>query len=852
MPPKSTEKTNKNKKDTSIAHQIMLSKDSNIIETTYEKVLSIINRTKDFIKKTFRNAHRLIDDLDWVIKVISNKSLYSYEIKKPTLNRQNSEFNKFVNFVTKYNEEVIEMNQKHALVTGLLNIVSKREVLKRPSVCLKKILPEELKNMDYQKEKDKKNRKKNLINLIGNFILNLYYKTIEKQKNENEEKEKKNLSKQNTENKGKFNNYQLKDKNSKKLISDRNTKSKNKNNFDNKGKNLMENYNTSYSVGKRKKDNNDNSFIKIGKNDKASLSTIRKTMENYYFKYALTESEFDNKVKENIIKDNLIKENINQKKNVQIKKNISSQKGKNHTYLKKVTMPYRSYKNKFYRFEEENHNKSFDINKNNSRIIKNKLNKTIDNHNDINENKNKAYVDIYNNDINKTHIQKIIRIKYKQTPEEIKKNKAKKAQKEKEKNNISNDNNNENNNKNENNNINQEIHSIVKDPDRIPLNILLEQYFNDLKMITDKDFNIFEFKEKVGYKNVLPLMCHGILKVLGLLDNRIITLSKLESFLFSVSDNYKESTLYHNSLHGADVTQSLCVYFIRTNAEQICETSVLDLLGMIISAMGHDLGHPGLTNNFHINASTNLALTYNDASCLENFHCSFLFKILKKDENNIFDKLTVENYKNIRKRMIKQILATDMANHGEVMSLIRTKIRLFQEQEENQDDSNTFILLSGNEKTKFDEQQILLNYLIHMADLGHNCKKYEISKQWVRVLCEEFWIQGDKEKSLGIPVSFLCDREKIDVPASQVNFLKGFVISSFDSLVAIFPDLKFTMENAQNNISEWQKLLDEKRVTGWTPKNEKEEEKEDNKNDKENKEEKDNKENKEEKEKDLE
>ena len=82
--------------------------------------------------------------------------------------------------------------------------------------------------------------------------------------------------------------------------------------------------------------------------------------------------------------------------------------------------------------------------------------------------------------------------------------------------------------------------------------------------------------------------------------------------------------------------------------------------------------------------------------------------------------------------------------------------------------------------------------------------------------------------------------------------MKGFVISSFDSLVAIFPDLKFTMENAKNNISEWQKLLDEKRVTGWTPKNEKEEEKEDNKNDKENKEEKDNKENKEEKEKDLE
>ena len=317
-------------------------------------------------------------------------------------------------------------------------------------------------------------------------------------------------------------------------------------------------------------------------------------------------------------------------------------------------------------------------------------------------------------------------------------------------------------------------------------------------------------------------MCHCSLKALGLVDNRIINLSKLEAFLFSINDNYKETTLYHNSLHGADVTQTLCVFFLNTNAEQILEASVLDLLGMIISSMGHDLGHPGLTNNFHINASTELALTYNDSSCLENYHCSYLFNILKKDETNILDKLNVENYKNIRKRMISQILATDMANHGEVMSLIRTKIKLYKQQQENISDEQ-FILLSGNEKTKFDEQRVLFNYMIHMADLGHNCKKYEISKQWVKILCEEFWIQGDKEKSLGIPVSFLCDRDKIDVPVSQVNFLKGFIISSFDSLAEMFPILQYTLNNAKNNIKEWQKLLEQKRMTGWTPKKEKKE-----------------------------
>jgi hypothetical protein len=313
----------------------------------------------------------------------------------------------------------------------------------------------------------------------------------------------------------------------------------------------------------------------------------------------------------------------------------------------------------------------------------------------------------------------------------------------------------------------------------------------------------------------LPIIGHTLLKTLGLLDSRIISQKKLDSFLYTVSDSYKETTLYHNSLHGSDVAQSLCNYFIGSNAEEVLETTVLDLLGMIVSAMGHDLGHPGYNNGFHINSSSDLAITYNDISCLENFHTSFLFRILRKEENNIFERFSTQNYKTIRKRMISQILATDMAHHGEVVSLIRTKIKAWEDEGQ-----KNFQLLSGNEKTKFEEQQILLNYMIHAADLGHNTKKFEISLEWVSLLSEEFWQQGDIEKSKGIPISFLCDRDKIDVPRSQVGFLKGFIITTFDCLVSMFPNLKYTMENAKNNIKEWQKLLDQHRLRGWTPKKE--------------------------------
>ena len=80
-------------------------------------------------------------------------------------------------------------------------------------------------------------------------------------------------------------------------------------------------------------------------------------------------------------------------------------------------------------------------------------------------------------------------------------------------------------------------------------------------------------------------------------------------------------------------------------------------------------------------------------------------------------------------------------------------------------------------------------------------------------------------KAKGLPISFLCDRNKVDIPSSQIGFIKGFVLSSFECLVAIFPNLKYTVEYADNNIKRWKKLQDEKRLKGWTPKKEKKEDK---------------------------
>ena len=791
-----------------------------IFETAYEKVLFIINKVKEFIKKASSTENKLIQELDWVIKIIASKSLYTYEIVKEELIKQNEEYNKYINFVKKYSEEIIQMNKKHDIVSGILQIRKKGEILLKPSLFLKK-----MDKMDIIEEMKSNNNKSNFVSTFGNYILNLYNAKNKKNVNEkkdsnfnnnsdnnnsnseNKKEDNKNVINEiineneeviddtidnNNEEKKKENNnneiYKYILPKEKKVICEKENSDRNINVNINGQKIKILNKNMNYKSKSNSKLINPNSqeihrkkykeFIRLTKNEQNNFNHIKNFMKNYYLNFAFNDQLMSNgypyliKADFNIIKQN---NNINLMPINNYYKRYRSSNEKNYNL-------YINNKPKFFPFKINNNKSKNNYAKNNIVSL------SVQANNDLNEEK------LENS--NKTSK------KYLKTEKMQSQSPERKEKKVTINENQPLDSNNLNKSKNK---INT---SIRKKRESVPLVTFINEHINDVKDITSFDFNIFELKKKIGYDNILPIMGFAILKTLGLADNKIISIKKLKPFLKSVSNSYLKTTLYHNSLHGADVTQSLMVFFLNSNSEEICETTVLDLLGMIISAMGHDLGHPGLNNGFHINASTELGITYNDKSCLENFHSAYLFRILRKEENNILEKFSVQNYKTIRKRMISQILATDMANHGENISLIRSKIKSRQYQEK-------FLFLSGNDKTKFEEQQILLDYLIHMADLGHNCKKFDISVIWIQLLCEEFWAQGDQERERGLPISFMCDRNNIDVPASQIGFLRGFILSSFDTLVEMFPKLQFTIDNAENNIKQWTKFQSEKKLLGW-------------------------------------
>lgn len=86
-----------------------------------------------------------------------------------------------------------------------------------------------------------------------------------------------------------------------------------------------------------------------------------------------------------------------------------------------------------------------------------------------------------------------------------------------------------------------------------------------------------------------------------------------------------------------------------------------DALTLLVSAIGHDVGHPGVNNAFLVALNAPLAQLYNDRSVLEAFHCAAYSQILRRYWPEAFSDM------GMRRLMINSILATDMGLHFKYM-----------------------------------------------------------------------------------------------------------------------------------------------------------------------------------------
>ena len=164
------------------------------------------------------------------------------------------------------------------------------------------------------------------------------------------------------------------------------------------------------------------------------------------------------------------------------------------------------------------------------------------------------------------------------------------------------------------------------------------------------------------------------------LDKWRIPEHELLTFLMASRAAYNSFVNYHNFRHVIDVMQAIFFsliqlgtlapypdYFTPTSQQRdVSPIAALlkpfDALTLLITAIGHDVGHPGVNNAFLVSLNAPLAQLYNDKSVLEAFHCAAFSQILRRYWPATFKDTPM------RGLMINSILATDMGVHMKYMS----------------------------------------------------------------------------------------------------------------------------------------------------------------------------------------
>ncbi|KAK7565269.1 high affinity phosphodiesterase [Phyllosticta citricarpa] len=288
-------------------------------------------------------------------------------------------------------------------------------------------------------------------------------------------------------------------------------------------------------------------------------------------------------------------------------------------------------------------------------------------------------------------------------------------------------------------------------------------------------------------------------------------------FLLASRSAYNEFVLYHNFRHVVDVLQALFFFLLQVGAlpaypagapstvlKQPPISSLLkpfDALTLLISAIGHDVGHPGVNNAFLVALNAPLAQLYNDRSVLESFHCAAYSQILRRYWPGAFADVAM------RKLMITSILATDMGLHFKYMADLGN---LQEKLAQNQGGMNGWV-----QKVLDDNRDLLCGLLIKCADISNVARNFNTAARWAAILTDEFSNQGQMEEELQVPTCLVggppVRDDIVKMGESQIGFMNIFARPLFKAVADILPSMRFAVDEIITNEGIWKERIDQER-----------------------------------------
>lgn len=240
--------------------------------------------------------------------------------------------------------------------------------------------------------------------------------------------------------------------------------------------------------------------------------------------------------------------------------------------------------------------------------------------------------------------------------------------------------------------------------------------------------------------------------------------STLRHFLLCVRDHYNPNP-FHNFVHAFCVTQMMYVLLNLNGGYLRQALTLVEQLSLMLSCVCHDLDHPGFNNHFQTSAQTTLAMLYNDMSPLENHHCALTFSLIK--HTRLLDSIILlDDQLQVRRIILDCILATDMVHQPHILATMRSYLPTF------------------NIDTPTHRQSLRL-MLMKAADISVEVRPLQIAERWVDSLFEEFHLQTDVEKAMGLPVLKHMDRDGANTADNQIGFIGNILLPLYETLTKV-------------------------------------------------------------------
>jgi len=294
----------------------------------------------------------------------------------------------------------------------------------------------------------------------------------------------------------------------------------------------------------------------------------------------------------------------------------------------------------------------------------------------------------------------------------------------------------------------------------------------------------------------------------------------LVRFLGEIEGLYREDVPYHNAVHAADVMMTMEWFLSTAYVSQ--HVSPLDHLMALVASAVHDVGHPGMNNNYLAKTMSVEAIRYNDKSILENMHVALSFQTMQGDAAcNWFALLSqrgdgepgapaVSAQHYVRRGLIDMVLGTDMARHSEHVRHLQD---FLQEQAEGEGPGASAskrgsVSDHARKQEALDRKLFLLATTLHAADISNPCKPRDSMLRWTQRILDEFWAQGDEELARGMDISPLCDREsdRRAVAKGQLGFINFVIQPLYGPLAKLIPEAQAAADLLGQNRAFWEDI----------------------------------------------